>query len=183
MKGTHVYKSHYFGEWSNRILTCTLPLHGGNESAKGASVGTDGFCFNGYTVRSARHADLMLAEHWTRADPFHRNTTAPDFWIENKDGRESFLLLDALGPVFFFKTHILNRRTVQMHVQFMPADTEDNKTRLREGMLQGLVWMERVLKNAGVTRIEFDSQNPQLTVFAIKRLGFAQEGESLVKAL
>jgi len=49
--------------------------------------------------------DLELAVRWTAADPDHAGRVEPGFWLEQRLGRDSYMLEDAGGPLFFFKLH------------------------------------------------------------------------------
>lgn len=152
------------------------------------------FTFSGYTLRPANEADLPLARMWTLADVYHREITPPSFWVEQRPGRDSFLLIDASGPIFFFKIHAtrwagltdamaMKPSEVELHIQFMPDTDAHDRRRLREGLLQGMAWLERILRLSGVHRICFDSRNPELIRFCRKRLGFDISGERLSRAL
>ena len=68
------------------------------------------FFFSGFTLRPSTAGDRTLATAWTKADPEHSTTTPPDFWIEQSDSTESYLLEDDAGPVFFFKMQRHSRR-------------------------------------------------------------------------
>lgn len=141
------------------------------------------FTFSGYTLRPATKHDLSLAQLWTLADVHHAEITAPSFWVEQRLGRDAFILSDGAGPVFFFKMHQLDSNEVELHIQFMPDTCEEDRARMREGLVQGMTWLERVLRLSGVSRVSFDSRNPELVSFSRKRLGFDVSGHRLTKAL
>jgi hypothetical protein len=137
-------------------------------------------CFSGYTLRPATSADRNLAQSWTLADPHHREMN-PDFWIEQRLGRDSYLLSDAQGPVFFFKIIRIGDNAVEFHIQFMPETEPEARTRTRKGLVEGLNWIERVLRNSGIAEWSFDSANPELIKFCKKRLGFTGDSGRLRK--
>jgi hypothetical protein len=144
------------------------------------------FTFNGYTLRPARESDRDLANEWTFADPEHRSTCYPGFWLEQKPTRDSYLLLDAVGPVFFFKLHRKwhGSDEVEFHIQFMPpSQAEEDRSRTRGGMTIGMQWLERVLVLSGIREVTFVSNNLELVSFCKKRLGFVQANGHLAKTL
>lgn len=143
----------------------------------------DTFCFSGYTLRPAASSDLSLAQEWTVADPYHRDTTPAEFWLEQKPGRDSYLLSDGGGPIFFFKMEKAPLRIdpfIILHVQFMPTTDENAKERVREGLRQGMEWLKRVARMSGVHELMFQSSNPELSAFCRRRLGFDVCGDDLL---
>jgi hypothetical protein len=146
------------------------------------------FGFNGFTLRpTSATTDWQLAHDWQQADPHHRGGRT-DFWLEQRPGVESYLLLKGNTPVFFLRMARLSRFEVELHIQFSPElpepDAEaERKRQMMLGMVQGLVWIEKVLSNLHVERISFTSRSPRLTKFCVRRLGFKQDGERLEKDL
>jgi hypothetical protein len=125
--------------------------------------------FREYTLRPATEADRDLATTWTAADPWHANTTPPDFWLDQAIGLESYILEDAEGPVFFFRM----TRAVRLDIQFPPEDPHDDmRKRVRDGLREGFGWLAAVLALSGVHQVIFKSENPELIRSAEKRLGF-----------
>lgn len=136
--------------------------------------------------------DRLLAKQWTEADPDHCGRVKPEFWLEQDFDIDSYLLLDAEGPLFFWKgiirlDELLSRpsaRVIEMHIQFPPAmDSRELRARIREGLVEGLHWLEQILHQAKVLEIYFDSTNPVLIYFCENRLGFTREGLRLRKRL
>jgi hypothetical protein len=103
------------------------------------------FKFGEFFLRPAGEQDRALAERWTAADPDHAGVIDPNFWLENKLGRDGFLLSDASGPVFFFKMHIYSRFT-------LPAP---KKLVLDNGKVAALDEEERNLLNVVQVFIQF----------------------------
>lgn len=137
-----------------------------------------------YTLRPASSQDHDLAALWTQADPFHRDTTPADFWIEQRHGRDAYLLSDPTGPVFFLKLHRLSATSIELHIQFPPEESREEIARVCLGLIDGLEWLEGMLKHAGIQAISFDSHNATLMRFATKRLGFTKTNDyELVKAI
>lgn len=160
-----------------------------------AAIETFRFC--GLTLRPAgvEHSDVLVAAEWTDADPDHREKVLATFWIEQQLGVDSYLLLDADGPVFFFRAELPpSRISATIHVQFPPTrpvtpNKEEvnacskNRERVRRGMLEGLPWLERMLRQVGVREITFESEDRPLIGFAVRELGFKENGKRLEKIL
>ena len=155
------------------------------------------FEFGGFKLKPATADYYRLAEVWTKNDPDHRDKLDFEFWLEQDACRDSYLLFDQDGPLFFFKMHLINRQTVRVFIQFPTEATskefantpEDIRKaqrtgeRLRRGLLLGMAWLEEMLKKNGVKEIFFDSVSKSLISFCVKRLGFTEEGEYLKKHL
>jgi hypothetical protein len=133
--------------------------------------------------------DLELARAWVAADPDHAGKVLPEFWLEQKLDRDSFLLRDAIGPIYFFKMHLANKwqqgdpgnlmlPAVRIFLQFAPE-----KNRISKALIAGTAWLERMLKQGPMKEYYFDSQNESLIRFSQKRLGFTREGSILRKRL
>jgi hypothetical protein len=146
------------------------------------------FVFSGFTLRPAAAADLDLATRWTEADAEHSKTTRPSFWLEQGDNTESYLLLDQIGPVFFFKMQRHSRQQIELHIQFPPESKYVTgqllrKRRVMQGLMLGLQWIEKALSSRGVCELLFKSQNDSLISFCVKHMGFDREGERLTKTI
>lgn len=140
------------------------------------------FLFGAYTLRPADDGDMPLAVKWTAADADHAGRTRPEFWFETNLGRDSYMLEDTEGPVFFFKIHRLSINVVELHCQF-PTD-EVTKERVQAGILEGFAWLETELKKTKVEYLFFDSSFEPLRAFTIRRLGFsALSGTKLSKVI
>jgi hypothetical protein len=129
--------------------------------------------FEGYQLRDAVPDDLELACNWTEADEDHAGHVDPAFWLEN-----GWLLLDADGPIFFFKGIRVQPRTLEIHVQFRP---EIMRERLIAALIQGMAWLE--LNANEIDEICFESRHPRLIAFCEKRLGFKNSNGKLHKQL
>jgi hypothetical protein len=138
------------------------------------------FSFGGYLLRPAEQGDLHLATEWTAADVYHAGKTKPEFWIEQTINRDSYVLEDTEGPIFFFKIHRLSIKAIELHCQFPPTDQADesegakyDRKRVQQGILKGFEWLEGALKKTKVEDLFFDSAHGPLRAFAVKRLGFS----------
>src|SRR5437868_13509591 len=100
------------------------------------------FKFFGYELREATPADLALATEWTQADPEHRESINPDFWIQEQPVKagemaERYILMDPTGAVFFIRME----KAVRVYIQFSPDKSPAAIERTREGLQQGFRWL------------------------------------------
>lgn len=139
----------------------------------------------GYTLDPAGFEHKVLAENWTAWDADHAGRVDPRFWLEQDDSRDSYIACDRIGPVMFFKVIVFAHpeKTAELHMQFMPASTQTDHERIRNVLLAGCPWIERILAGAGVTEIVFDSNSAGLVAFSTKRLGFTHENGQLRKRI
>lgn len=142
--------------------------------------------FSRYVLVPADPRNLDLARAWTLADPDHAGQVRPEFWIEQGEGFESWLLTDKEGPVFFFKA-IVRDRYVEVHIQFPPypaaapiANQMHHRNRMALALVEGMRWFEARVR---IREVRFESRNPSLIRFAVKHLGFRDEGGQLSKCL
>lgn len=147
------------------------------------STGAQRFNFGIYTLRPTTEADMANAVKWTAADTDHAERTRPEFWLEWTVHRESYVLEDELGPIFFFKVHRLSLKAVELHIQFPPADTQHERIRIQQALVHGFQWLEGMLKAAHIEEVSFDSTSTRLVQFAEKRLGFRRKGNRLHKSI
>lgn len=149
---------------------------------------TSTFCFDGFTLRPTGGTDFILAEKWTMADPAHRDTTSAWFWLEQTAGVESYLLEDRFGPVFFFKMMRRPGNRIELHLQFSPcargvSRQADQRSRTMRALTVGMKWIEKILSYQQIDELFFVSENPNLSRFTEKRLGFTRDGNRLAKAI
>lgn len=143
--------------------------------------------FSRYVLIPADQKHLDLARAWTLADPDHAGSVRPEFWIEQGEGCEAWLLTDKEGPVYFFKAVHFNP-DIEVHIQFPPYPAAapihsqaHHRNRLALALVEGMRWLERTARS--VREIRFESRNPKLIRFAENHLGFSNEGGQLSKRL
>jgi hypothetical protein len=146
----------------------------------------------GFTMEPASFEHVKLAEQWTAWDTDHGKVD-PRFWLEQAEDRDSYLVSDREGPVLFFKVIMRARfwpvperaagKIAELHMQFMPANTQADHERIRTALVKGCPWLEILLAGAGVEEIVFDSQHSGLVAFTTKRLGFTQSDGRLRKTI
>jgi hypothetical protein len=148
----------------------------------------------GFVLEPASFEHKQLAEAWTAGDSDHAGKVDPRFWLEQAEDRDSYLVSDHVGPVLFFKVILMyyggianasfetaTRRVAELHMQFMPANKQDDHERIRTALLKGSGWLDLLLMGAGVEEILFDSNSPGLVAFSTKRLGFHSQGDGRLR--
>ena len=134
----------------------------------------------GFTLEPAGEKHRSLAEQWTAWDTEHAGKIEPEFWLEQRMGVDSVLVLDGKGPVFFFKTCLwkfdLDYLKAEIFVQFMPCAVEEDRERVRTALIAGTEWFEEILKKQHAVEMFFDTRNEDLIRFCVKRLGFSVAG-------
>lgn len=147
-----------------------------------------GFVFDRYVLRAALPTDVGLAAAWMEMDPFHRGNFAVEFWIEQVSGRVvSFVLQEVNeGPVFFFRLEMLQKKTVEIYIQFAPAIesapgaqyARSQHMRTMRALKVGWEWLKKRLTGLGYGVVSFRSVNPALVMF-FYRQGFEHSGDTL----
>lgn len=140
--------------------------------------------FSGYTLVPADATCAALAHMWTMADPDHAGRVKPEFWIEQGEGIESWLLYDRLGAVYFFKS-IRQDLDIEIHIQFPPYPVDarmNHHCRISLALVEGMHWLENRIRGK-IREVRFESRNPSLIRFAEKHLGFTNENGQLSKRL
>ena len=133
------------------------------------------FHFDEYMLRPVDESDRPFAINWTLADPDHRDVTQPHFWMEQSPTRDSYVLLDRWGRVFFLKMCQVSSDAVELHIQFPPEEEDDSREqtlRIARALIVGMDWLEKELKKFGIRRMAFDSVSQRLIKFAVKKLKF-----------
>lgn len=133
--------------------------------------------FEGYTFRPATEDDQPLSRLWNMLDPEHKwEMQYPDYWIEQNDQVNSYVLEDAMGILFFVKSIRHLGQEVEITLQFDRRCGNVSKDRVREGLLAGFAWLKKALPMNGFKALYFVSKNPDLIQFTEKRLGFVKDG-------
>lgn len=152
------------------------------------------FSFPGYSMRPANVGnphDRTAAIHWTKNDPDHQDVNW-QFWLEQKPGRDSYVMEDAEGVLLFFKMHHLHitdapipgitsptHLAAELHIQFGPQ----RRLRNARGLTEGMAWLENALSLSGIRELVFTSTKPALIEFCTRRLGFEHQDGLLRKQL
>lgn len=133
--------------------------------------------FGGYTFRPATVDDKQLARLWNMMDPEHKwELQYPDYWIEQNNQVNSYVLEDAVGILFFVKSiqHMSNE--IEITLQFDRECGIVSKARVVRGLEVGFEWLKKALPMNGFKSLYFMSKNEDLILFTEKRLGFVKDG-------
>jgi hypothetical protein len=91
-----------------------------------------------------------------------------DYFLKLKPGEDAWAVEDQAGIVlFYFKT----QTAVRLSIQFAQ---DADKTRNRIALLKGLAWIEAQLSANSFREILFQTEGPELTAMAIRRMGFRE---------
>jgi hypothetical protein len=94
-----------------------------------------------------------------------------DYFLKLKPGEDAWALEDERGHVlFYFKTST----AVRLSLQFAQAETSADKTRNRIALLKGLAWIEAQLCANSFRELLFQTEGPELTAMAKRRMGFRE---------
>jgi len=127
------------------------------------------FHFDGYTVRPTEEQDREYLETLIKADVYHCDRMDADYFLKPLPGETSWALEDQQGRVvFYFKT----TPAVRMSIQFTGMESVQGRAANRDALMRGLAWIEGTLAAARFRELLFDTEGPELTLFARKRLGF-----------
>jgi hypothetical protein len=138
------------------------------------------FQFGPYCVREATIEDHDLIAQWIARDPEHvAKQIQPEFFYRNEPGVGCYLLLDAQGPIYFWRTS----NVVRLDSQFGPSDTPEQRERNREALVSGMDWLAGQCGTRGATEILFESVAPLLRRLAIQRMGCEAMPGELVRSL
>jgi hypothetical protein len=141
--------------------------------------------FGEFTLREVTEEDRPLLEQWIVRDPWHRGKLGVEFFLGFTDSGERdpratcYVIEDDKGEVFFIRLS----RASRVNIQFAPTHDAIQKERNRKTLMEGMAFLEGLLSNAGADEWIFDTANPELRATAIKRLGFRQSQQELVRRI
>jgi hypothetical protein len=129
------------------------------------------FHFDNYVVRPVSERDRAYLETLIAADQYHHDQMDADYFLKLRPGEDAWALEDERGKVlFYFKT----QTAVRLSIQFTEAETSAEKTRNRIALLKGLAWIEARLAANSYREILFQTEGPELTAMAKRRMGFRE---------
>jgi hypothetical protein len=129
------------------------------------------FHFDNYVVRPVSERDRDYLKALIEADQYHHDQMDADYFLKLKPGEDAWALEDERGKVlFYFKT----QTAVRLSIQFTEAETSAEKTRNRIALLKGLAWIEARLSANSFREILFQTEAPELTAMAKRRMGFRE---------
>lgn len=118
-------------------------------------------------------ADEPLIEQALAQDQFHK-TTKVEFFKEK--GTVTKAYSDERGAILFARVSL----SVRIDIQFL--NNEDNE-RNRIAMLEGFPRLLEAAKASGYKELTFQSDNPILRRFCVRRLGFYESGGELRRVI
>jgi hypothetical protein len=120
------------------------------------------------TDRFLEHRDLALLELSLSRDEHHQGTP-PEFFTQY--GTVCKVFEDKQGPILFVR----GAKAIRLDIQF--ADNNDHKRNMT-AMLEGFDGLAKKCKEQGFSEVIFNTNNPMLKKFCVKRFGFVEsEGE------
>jgi hypothetical protein len=129
------------------------------------------FHFDQYVVRPVAEQDRVYLDSLIDADQYHHDRMDADYFLKLKPGEDAWALEDEKGNVlFYFKT----QTAVRLSMQFAQAETSADKTRNRIALLKGLAWIEAQLCANSFRELLFQTDAPELTAMAKRRMGFRE---------
>jgi hypothetical protein len=127
------------------------------------------FQFDGYTVRPMTEQDRPYLGMQIQADEYHRDQMTADYFLKLLPGESSWALEDQQGRVvFYFK----NSPAVRMSIQFTAEADLAGKRGNMTALIKGLAWIEAIFRGSYFREIIFDTEGPELKLFAKRHLGF-----------
>lgn len=127
-----------------------------------------------YHVDLTSESERATIAEWIAADPDHRDRVNDQFFIGPEPGAQCLTLTNPQGKVFFFRL----TRVLRIDIQFPPASTEEEQSRLRRGLTSGFRWLRQRAAAAGFREIVFQSESRMLKVFC-RRFGFKESPQEL----
>lgn len=127
------------------------------------------FTFEGYSVRPITEQDRSLLEILIEGDDYHRGRMDADFFLKLQPGEDAWALENEREEVvFYFKTSTAVRMAIQFAAGYSPVERRANQAAL----MKGLRWIEGLFRANRFREIIFETEGPELTVFAKRHLGF-----------
>jgi hypothetical protein len=137
------------------------------------------FHFDNYVVRPVEERDRNYLAQLIEGDQYHADRMDADFFIDLKPGEDAWALEDERGRVLlYFKTST----AVRIAMLFSKTETKEEKTTNRLALMKGMAWIEAQLIANSFREILFDTEGPELTQMAKRRMGF-RESTALCREL
>lgn len=138
------------------------------------------FHFDNYTVRPMSETDRAFLDTLIEEDAYHKGRMTPDYFLKLMPGEDAWALEDEQGNVMlYFKTQV----AVRLSIQFANSKTSEERSRNRTALMKGFAWIESMLRQNSFRQIIFDTQGPELTAFAKRRLGFRESPVELLREI
>jgi hypothetical protein len=136
------------------------------------------FHFDQYIVRPMNEGDREYLGSLISEDAYHKGQITPDYFLKLVPGEDAWAFEDEQGNiVFYFKTQV----AVRLSIQFANSKTSEERSRNRTALMKGFAWIESMFRQNRFRQIIFDTQGPELTAFAKRRLGFRESPMELLR--
>jgi hypothetical protein len=138
------------------------------------------FHFDQYVVRPMNEGDRAYLDTLIEEDAYHKGRMTPDYFLKLVPGEDAWALEDQQGKVLlYFKTQV----AVRLSVQFATSKTSAERSQNRTALMKGFAWIESMFRQNRFREIIFDTQGPELTAFAKRRLGFRESPQELLREI
>ena len=138
------------------------------------------FHFDQYIVRPMNEGDRAYLDDLISSDAYHKGRMTPDYFLKLVPGEDAWALEDEHGHVLlYFKTQV----AVRLSIQFANSKTSEERSRNRTALMKGFAWIESMFRQNRFRQIIFDTQGPELTAFAKRRLGFRTSESELLREI
>lgn len=138
------------------------------------------FHFDQYIVRPMHEGDRQYLDSLIEDDAFHKGRMTPDYFLKLMPGEDAWALEDLQGNVeLYFKTQV----AVRLSIQFAHSKTREERSKNRMALIKGFAWLEAMFRQNRFRQIIFDTQGPELTAFAKRRLGFRESDSELLREI
>lgn len=138
------------------------------------------FHFDQYIVRPMNEGDRAYLDSLIEEDAYHKGRMTPDYFLKLVPGEDAWAFEDEQGNiVFYFKTQV----AVRLSIQFAHSKTSEERSKNRTALMKGFAWIESMFRQNRFREIIFDTQGPELTAFAKRRLGFRESPQELLRTL
>jgi hypothetical protein len=140
---------------------------------------TNAFAFKDYEVRAITEADRPYLAQLIEADEYHRDNMTPDYFLLRERGEDAWALEKNGKVLLYFKTST----AVRVGMLFAQVETRDDRRENQIALMNGLAWLEVILAGNGFREILFDTEGPELHVFAQRHLGFVDTPNLMSRAI
>lgn len=138
------------------------------------------FHFDNYIVRPMHEGDRAYLDTLIEADNFHKGRMCSDDFLKLVPGEDAWALEDMQGNVrLYFKTQV----AVRLCIQFAHSKTSEERSQNRTALMKGFAWIESMFRQNRFRQIIFDTQGPELSAFAKRRLGFRESPMELLREI
>jgi hypothetical protein len=138
------------------------------------------FHFDEYIVRPVEEKDRAYINQWAEEDPYHRGRMDADDFLKLMPGEDAWAIEDERGNVMlYFKTQTAAR----VSLLFGQGKSRDEKHKNALVLIKGMAWIEAQLRANKFREYIFQTDGPELTALAKRRMGFTESSGELHKGI